>query len=58
MLADEVTMSFGVAEFPANGDTAEALISAADSVLYQAKKEGRDQVVIARPPGRAKVVGR
>ena len=58
LLADEVTVSFGVAEFPANGDSAETLISVADSVLYQAKKEGRDQVVVARAPQRAKVVGR
>ncbi|HSD75097.1 MAG TPA: diguanylate cyclase [Steroidobacteraceae bacterium] len=58
LLAGEVTVSFGVAEFPANGDSAETLISVADSVLYQAKKEGRDQVVVARPPERAKVVGR
>jgi diguanylate cyclase (GGDEF)-like protein len=58
LLADAVTVSFGVAEFPANGDSAETLISVADSVLYQAKKEGRDQVVIARAPTRAKVVGR
>jgi diguanylate cyclase (GGDEF)-like protein len=56
-LGQEVTVSFGVAEFPANGDTGEALISAADSVLYQAKKKGRDQVVVARAQGRAKVVG-
>ena len=57
MLGEEVTVSFGVAEFPANGDTAENLISAADSVLYQAKKKGRDQVVVARAAGRVKVVG-
>jgi diguanylate cyclase (GGDEF)-like protein len=56
-LGQEVTVSFGVAEFPANGDTGEALISAADSVLSQAKKKGRDQVVVARAQGRAKVVG-
>ncbi len=57
LLADEVTVSFGVAEFPANGDSAETLISVADSVLYQAKKEGRDQVVIARPAERARAAG-
>jgi diguanylate cyclase (GGDEF)-like protein len=57
LLGDEVTVSFGVAEFPAHGDTAETLISVADSVLYQAKKKGRDQVVVARAAGRAKVVG-
>ena len=57
LLAGAITVSFGVAEFPANGDSAETLISVADSVLYQAKKEGRDQVVVARARGRARVVG-
>jgi diguanylate cyclase (GGDEF)-like protein len=42
-----VTMSFGVAEFPANGDSGETLIAVADAALYQAKNEGRDQVVVA-----------
>ncbi len=46
-----VTLSFGVAEFPAHGDTPEELIAIADAALYQAKREGRDRVVIA--PGAA-----
>jgi diguanylate cyclase (GGDEF)-like protein len=46
-----VTLSFGVAEFPAQGDTPETLIAIADAALYQAKREGRDRVVIA--PGAA-----
>jgi diguanylate cyclase (GGDEF)-like protein len=46
-----ITLSFGVAEFPAHGDTAEALIAVADAALYQAKREGRDRVLIA--PGAA-----
>jgi diguanylate cyclase (GGDEF)-like protein len=57
LLAGEVTVSFGVAEFPANGDSGERLISVADSVLYQAKKEGRDQVVIAQPLECARAAG-
>jgi len=48
---DAVTLSFGVAEFPAHGDNPEALIAIADAALYQAKREGRDRVVIA--PGAA-----
>jgi diguanylate cyclase (GGDEF)-like protein len=46
-----VTLSFGVAEFPAHGDVGETLIAIADAALYQAKREGRDRVVLA--PGGA-----
>ncbi len=42
-----VTLSFGVAEFPAHGDIGETLIAIADAALYQAKREGRDRVVLA-----------
>jgi diguanylate cyclase (GGDEF)-like protein len=40
-----VTVSIGVAEFPRDGEKAEALLNAADGALYQAKKKGRDRVV-------------
>ena len=46
-----VTLSFGVAEFPAHGDIGETLIAIADAALYQAKREGRNRVVVA--PGAA-----
>jgi len=46
-----VTLSFGVAEFPAHGDLGETVIAIADAALYQAKREGRDRVVLA--PGAA-----
>ena len=39
-----VTMSFGVAAMPENGVTREALLGAADSALYSAKREGRNRV--------------
>ena len=39
-----VTSSFGVAIFPDDGATAEALITRADAALYQAKAGGRNQV--------------
>ncbi len=49
-----VTVSAGVAAAPDHGGTVEALISAADLALYQAKAEGRDCVVAApRPEGAA-----
>jgi diguanylate cyclase (GGDEF)-like protein/PAS domain S-box-containing protein len=42
-----ITISVGVACFPEHGITTEAVIRAADIALYQAKKQGRDQVMIA-----------
>ena len=42
-----VTVSLGVASFPQHGSTGEAVIRAADAALYQAKHQGRDQVVSA-----------
>jgi diguanylate cyclase (GGDEF)-like protein len=42
-----VTLSIGVAEYPVHGETAEALIAAADAALYQAKHEGRNRVITA-----------
>jgi len=42
-----VTVSLGVATFPDHGTTADALIRAADKVLYDAKHKGRNRVVSA-----------
>ena len=44
----KLTVSTGVAEFPMDGDSPEALIVSADAALYQAKRSGRDRVVRAR----------
>jgi diguanylate cyclase (GGDEF)-like protein len=44
-----VTISVGVAEFPMHGDSAAAVIGAADDALYEAKRLGRDQVQGAAP---------
>jgi diguanylate cyclase (GGDEF)-like protein/putative nucleotidyltransferase with HDIG domain len=41
-----VTISFGVASFPAHGDSHMALLGAADDALYAAKELGRDRTVI------------
>lgn len=45
----EPTISIGVATFPRDADTADALFSAADKALYDAKRAGRNQVAISRP---------
>ncbi|MCI5221449.1 MAG: diguanylate cyclase [Candidatus Electrothrix sp. AR4] len=42
-----VTISLGIATFPEHGATADEIVRAADSALYQAKSRGRNQVVIS-----------
>ncbi|GAB4121597.1 MAG: hypothetical protein OHK0050_30810 [Roseiflexaceae bacterium] len=44
-----VTISIGIATFPANGQLPQSLIEAADKALYTAKHSGRDQVIVAEP---------
>lgn len=43
---EHVTISLGVATFPQNGETPQALIEHADNGLYKAKENGRNQVGI------------
>ena len=45
---DPVTVSLGVATYPADGSTAIELVKAADEQLYRAKDEGRNQVCVPR----------
>jgi len=42
-----VTMSAGVAMYPLHGTTPGALVESADRALYQAKRQGRNQIVKA-----------
>jgi diguanylate cyclase (GGDEF)-like protein len=42
-----VTISIGVAEFPANGITRDDIVRSADMALYQAKETGRNRVCLA-----------
>ncbi len=51
-----VTLSIGIALLGEHGDSAEALLSAADAALYEAKGDGRNRVVVA--PVSARVLER
>ncbi len=48
-LPGPVTASIGVAAFPVTTDQVELLLKCADNALYQAKRAGRDRVVVASP---------
>jgi diguanylate cyclase (GGDEF)-like protein/PAS domain S-box-containing protein len=50
---DKVSASVGVACFPEHGSALPELLTAADSALYKAKKNGHNQVVIADRPTRS-----
>ena len=41
-----ITISFGVAQYPAHGETAGSLLRAVDEALYEAKESGRNRTVI------------
>lgn len=43
----QITLSIGVAVYPANGGDAAACIRAADTALYVAKSEGRDRYIVS-----------
>jgi diguanylate cyclase (GGDEF)-like protein len=49
----QLTISFGIVTFPVHGQTAAALLQAADQALYAAKRLGRNRAVIssAEVPG-------
>jgi len=50
LVGGKLSVSIGVAQFPDDGDTPEALLARADAALYRAKREGRDRVLRAPPP--------
>jgi diguanylate cyclase (GGDEF)-like protein len=45
-----VTLSVGIAVLPDHGETAEAVLQAADEALLVSKQTGRDRVVVSPPP--------
>lgn len=42
-----VSASIGIAHFPENGNSRDAILKAVDDALYQAKQRGRNQIVVA-----------
>jgi diguanylate cyclase (GGDEF)-like protein len=52
----QVTASFGVAECPTDAQTASDILKAADLALYEAKRNGRDRVVLMQPVMRSNMV--
>jgi diguanylate cyclase (GGDEF)-like protein len=49
----QLTVSIGLATFPANGETDIALLRAADAAQYEAKAAGRNRVIMCAPDGTA-----
>ncbi|HEY3865728.1 MAG TPA: diguanylate cyclase [Solirubrobacteraceae bacterium] len=54
-----ITISFGVASYPQHGETAAALLRAADEALYAAKESGRNRTMLHSPflPGKERAEG-
>jgi diguanylate cyclase (GGDEF)-like protein len=48
-LSVHISASFGLATFPEDGDTIQAIIRSADTMMYAAKAAGRDQIAVADP---------
>lgn len=45
----QLTVSMGIAIFPANGQTLEELVQSSDKALYESKHSGRNRVTVATP---------
>jgi len=54
-----ITVSIGVASFPAHADNVQALVAAADAAMYEAKRGGRNRIIRYEPAlGHAATSGR
>jgi diguanylate cyclase (GGDEF)-like protein len=42
-----LSLSVGIAMFPEHGSTSQRVLNAADAALYEAKRKGRDRIVVA-----------
>ena len=42
-----LALSVGIAMFPEHGSTSQRVLNAADAALYEAKRKGRDRIVVA-----------
>jgi len=49
-----VSVSIGIAEYPAHGETAGDVIHCADMAMYAAKREGKNRVVAYKPRERGR----
>jgi diguanylate cyclase (GGDEF)-like protein/putative nucleotidyltransferase with HDIG domain len=52
-----ITISFGIASYPAHGETAASLLRAGDEALYAAKESGRNRAVTYTPMLRGRLGG-
>ncbi len=46
-LSLSITASFGLVTFPEDGDTLHSIVRSADAMMYRAKAQGRDRIVVA-----------
>jgi diguanylate cyclase (GGDEF)-like protein len=46
-----ISISGGLAVFPTNGQSTTELLKAADDALYEAKRQGRNRIMVAASPG-------
>jgi diguanylate cyclase (GGDEF)-like protein len=53
----KLTVSIGLASFPAYGDTGQSVLRAADVALYKAKAAGRNRVTMCTPSGARAAAG-
>ena len=48
-ISERITISIGMAEFPADGEDMQTIIANADMAMYQSKREGGNKVILYEP---------